>query len=89
MREVNLAASCSQLTKCGVQSFLLVPGPFLAIAKLSARSFGNRAMGVITQPLLQCSRPSAGKALQMSLISTCHGAVQICAKAVNSGVGQL
>lgn len=76
MRAVNLAASCSQLTKFEVQGCLLVPGVFLAIAMLSAYSFGCRAMGVVMQPLLQCSRASTDKASQMYLISTFHGAVQ-------------
>ena len=54
---------------------MLIPGAFLAIAMLSAYSFGCRAMGVTTQSFLQCSRPSTGKDSQMYLISTFHGAV--------------
>lgn len=74
MQEVNLAAGCSQLIKFGVQGCLLILGAFLAIAMLSAYSFGCRAMGVITQ-LLQCSRPSTDKVSQMYLISMFLGAV--------------
>lgn len=76
MREVNLATGCSQLTKFGVQGCLLILVAFLAIAMLSAYSFGCRAMDVTTQLCLQCSRPSTGKVSQMYLISMFLGAVQ-------------